>query len=96
MKYKIGQVFNGIYPPEAAGWCNNNNAHIEEMDDKTYVIVENPKPPEPTYADKRLAEYPAINDQLDMIYHDRVDGTDTWVQAVKQIKEKYPKPEIRD
>lgn len=47
MNYKIGQTFKGTYPPEAAVWCNANNAHIEVKDGK-YIIVENAPAPEPT------------------------------------------------
>jgi len=36
--------------------------------------------------------YPYIADQLDMQYHDLVDGTTTWKDAIKAIKDKYPKP----
>jgi hypothetical protein len=41
-----------------------------------------------TYADKRLAEYPSIGDQLDDIYHNGIDG---WKGTIKAIKDKYPK-----
>lgn len=51
MNYKIGQVFEGIYPPEAAVWCNANNAHIEVLDGK-YTIVLNAPAPEPTIAEQ--------------------------------------------
>ena len=47
MNYKIGQTFKGTYPPEAAIWCNANNAHIEATAGQ-YVIVDNPAIPEPT------------------------------------------------
>ena len=30
MNFEIGQIFNTIYPPEAAVWCNANNAYIEK------------------------------------------------------------------
>lgn len=43
MEFCIGQIFEGVYPPEAAFWCNNNNAHIEEIEG-VYTIVENAKP----------------------------------------------------
>ena len=36
--------------------------------------------------------YPAIGDQLDMIYHDQVDGTTTFKEAIKAIKDANPKP----
>lgn len=41
MKFYIGQIFNGKYPPEAAEWCNKNNAHIEKVGN-IRTIVENP------------------------------------------------------
>ena len=37
--------------------------------------------------------YPSINDQLDMQYHDSVDGTTTWIDAVKAIKLEHPIPQ---
>ena len=46
-KFKIEQTFKGTYPPEAAVWCNANNAHIEAKDGQ-YVIVANAPAPEPT------------------------------------------------
>jgi 2-keto-4-pentenoate hydratase len=36
--------------------------------------------------------YPAIGDQLDMIYHDQADGTTTFKDAIKAIKDAHPKP----
>ena len=41
------------------------------------------------YQGQRKAEYPAIEDQLDTIYHSGVAG---WKTAIKTIKDKYPKP----
>ncbi len=40
-----------------------------------------------TYADKRLQEYPPIQDQLDMIYHD----IDAWREKIAAIKLRHPK-----
>jgi hypothetical protein len=42
MNFYIGQTFDGMYPPEAAAWCNANNAHIEK-NGNIRTIVENPK-----------------------------------------------------
>ena len=36
--------------------------------------------------------YPSIGDQLDMQYHDLVDGTTTWQDAVEAVKDANPKP----
>lgn len=41
----------------------------------------------PNYKEQRLQEYPSINEQLDMIYHD----IDAWREKIAAIKSKYPK-----
>ena len=46
------------------------------------------------YARNRYIEYPAIEDQLDMMYHDQVDGTTTFKDAIKAVKDKYPKSQL--
>ena len=45
------------------------------------------------YKDKRIGEYASIGDQLDMKYHDLLDGTTTWKDHVEGIKNKHPKPQ---
>lgn len=44
------------------------------------------------YQRKRAAEYPAIGDQLDMIYK-AGQGGDAFQAVIKAVKDKYPKPE---
>ena len=44
------------------------------------------------YKDKRVAEYPTIQDQLDMQYWDKKNGTTTWVDAIAKVKSDNPKP----
>lgn len=39
-EFYIGEVFEGVYPPEAAVWCNENNATIVINQDNKYEIVE--------------------------------------------------------
>ena len=41
------------------------------------------------YERNREKAYPKIEDQLDMIFHD----IDKWRETIKEIKEKYPKPD---
>ena len=43
------------------------------------------------YKMKRKKEYPRIEEQLDMQYHDLKNGTTTWEDAIKSVKVKYPK-----
>jgi len=36
--------------------------------------------------------YPSISDQLDMLFHDKKDGTTTWEDAIQAVKDAHPKP----
>ena len=55
-EYYIGQIFEGIYPPEAAVWCNSNNAMIVEIEPqdggRRYQIQ---LVPQPTVDEKKAA-----------------------------------------
>lgn len=44
------------------------------------------------YKYKRVAEYPSLQEQLDMQYWDAINGTTTWQDAIQAVKNKYPKP----
>ena len=37
--------------------------------------------------------YPNIGDQLDMIYWDKVHGTEKWKETIDAVKQAHPKPE---
>lgn len=70
----------------------SDNADVQEWvaEGNTVEIYQEP---ERTYAELRAAEYPSIQDQLDMIYHDAVGWTSVWRQTIEAVKAKYPKPE---
>jgi len=42
------------------------------------------------YQRDRKKEYPSIEDQLDDLYHNGIDG---WKTTIKAVKDKYPKGE---
>ena len=44
------------------------------------------------YQNKRISEYPSIQNQLDMQYWDAVNGTTTWKDAIAKVKSDNPKP----
>ena len=44
------------------------------------------------YKKDRATAYPSIQDQLDMQYWDKKNGTTTWVDAVAKVKSDNPKP----
>jgi len=45
------------------------------------------------YKERRRVDYPSIKEQLDMLYHDQIDGTSIWLDTITAIKEKWPKPQ---
>jgi len=77
MTYKIGQTFEGTYPPDAAVWCNENDMHIE-FDGGFYVIVQNTQPtPTP--------------EQLCSEYRAELNSTDWYV--IREIDTGVPCPD---
>jgi hypothetical protein len=44
------------------------------------------------YIQARQEAYGSINDQLDMMYWDNVNGTTTWKDHIAQVKSDNPKP----
>ena len=42
-----------------------------------------------TYEEFRVRNYPMMEDQLDDLYHNGIDG---WKSTIKSIKDKFPKP----
>jgi hypothetical protein len=39
---------------------------------------------------RRIA-YPSIADQLDMLYWDKINGTDNWLNSIESVKNRFPK-----
>jgi hypothetical protein len=44
-----------------------------------------------TIKQKRKHEYPSIEDQLDMLYWDKINNTNNWQTTISDVKTKYPK-----
>jgi hypothetical protein len=43
------------------------------------------------YQRDRAKSYPTIQEQLDMQYWDKINGTNNWQDAINTVKAKYPK-----
>ena len=43
------------------------------------------------YQRDRAKDYPSIQEQLDMQYWDKINGTNKWEEAINAVKNKYPK-----
>lgn len=92
-EFYIGQVFDGVYPPEAAIWCNKNNAYITVLDNGAYQIL---AIPELTIDQKKAAVRDVRDQYISAIewrvsrYRDQVEleieTTDTHDEYVKILQ----------
>jgi hypothetical protein len=64
---------------------------IQDVAEQGLSIVEGPDIIEPDYATLRQQEYPSREEQLDMMYWDKVNETTVWEDTIQAIKDKYPK-----
>ena len=64
---------------------------IQDVAEQGIGIVEGPDVVEPSYVELRVAEYPSREEQLDMMYWDKINGTTVWEETIKAVKDKYPK-----
>ena len=74
-------------PHEIIEW-DSGNKDSQPTDDELNAAYTAWKAAE-EYKINRANEYPAIEDQLDDIYH---NGIDAWKATIKVTKDKYPKP----
>ena len=44
------------------------------------------------YKVKRADQYPSLQEQLDLQYWDKKNGTNKWVEAIDKVKSDNPKP----
>ena len=54
---------------------------------KKILAVHNPV----WYLEERRKAYSSIGDQLDMIYWDKINGTNIWQETITKIKADFPK-----
>ena len=83
-RYRLDQ---NIVPHKIIEWdsANSDSQPTDAELNAAYTAWKNAN----EYKEKRSAEYPAIEDQLDDIYHNGIDG---WKATIKTTKDKYPKP----
>ena len=78
---------NGVYIKE---WnLNIPKPTISQLDSYESSAVEYEKAI--SIKNKRSQNYPSIGDQLDMLYWDKINGTNNWQESIKRIKQRYPK-----
>jgi|TARA_B110000259_G_scaffold179253_1_gene218587 hypothetical protein len=69
---------DGTTTTEVVDWTPEENAAHAEADANAWKGA-------------RVAAYPSTGDQFDMQYHDSVDGTTTWADAIAKVKTDNPK-----
>ena len=82
-----GDTYEGIK------WCDPDNNIPTKEEVQTKVAELQAEFDAQAYTRNRASEYPSIADQQDMQFHDAIDGTTTWQDAIQAVKNKYPKPE---
>lgn len=89
MNYYIGQTFTGIYPPDAAIWCNRNQAYIKDLGNRCYEICEIPEPPAPTHEEIRKKRASAYQQEVDPItcHINRLRDEEQTEEVVAEIEE---------
>ena len=69
---------DGTTTTEVVDWTAEENAAHAEADANAWKGA-------------RINAYPSTGDQFDMQYHDSVDGTTTWADAIAKVKTDNPK-----
>lgn len=73
------------------GFVLPEDSLLEEAKERYFQKIRNSR-----YREERYAHYPSIVDQLDMLYHDILQGrleTGTWMRTISEIKRTFPKLE---
>ena len=90
---------NAIFSINGGDGVDASTSNIEWLEDTTTISNEdiNAKIEEIKVRDAHKAQrqraYPSIQEQLDMQYHDEVNGTTTWKDAIQAVKDANPKAE---
>ena len=89
------KAIHKLYPEAAkTKWKSDTEMYAWDKDGNEIELdldaINNWVDPE-AYKDKRQQEYKPLAEQLDMQYHDVQDGTETWLDHIKEVKAKYPK-----
>jgi hypothetical protein len=71
-------------------WLNGTNPiPVEQIKAKQKELIAEYETKQ--YQRDRQIQYPSIADQLDMLYWDKVNGTENWLKSIESVKIKFPK-----
>jgi hypothetical protein len=100
---EILSAFSGIEPDDATLLDNHSDIDSSDLEIKTVDSAEHAeislaylKTSSDGYKQIRSPKYPALAEQLDLLYHDMAADKGTkageWFKAVKKVKDDNPKP----
>ena len=102
----IEDVLINLHTGQWFGWSDSNDKvyenliiHDESKDKPTNKFLEDELKKQQNaydaqaYARSRANAFPSLQEQLDMQYWDKVNGTNKWQEAVAKVKSDNPKPE---
>ena len=78
---------DGVYIKE---WNSNQSSPTEAEIESAHAEWQSGHDSK-AYARARADAYASIGDQLDMQYHDSVNGSRTWLDHIESVKETHPK-----
>ena len=91
--YKVTTTVNGVEHTFNCVVANDTDADLDEIVQWNVTQLTNPDiAPELSYADKRRAEYPPMEEYLDAVVKGDQEAIDAYIAACQAIKVKYPKP----
>ena len=81
-----------LYGNEISIWDSSEEQPSEEQIQTKMVEVQSDYDAK-KYQRDRATAFPPLQEQLDMQYWDKVNGTNKWQEAVAKVKADNPKPE---
>ena len=77
---------------EAVEWVDTEQTQPTEEEIQAEIVRLKAEYDANQYQRQRATVYPSVQEQLDMQYWDKVNGTTTWQDAIAKVKADTPKP----
>lgn len=77
---------------EGLDWLDETQTKPTEAEIQAEIIRLQAEYEAKEYQRERATAYPTIQEQLDLLYWDKVNGTNNWEAAIEAVKTEYPKP----
>ena len=91
--FSVGETYSSLTWHDGGGVEEENQNKPTEQEFNDAVLAFNNDYDSKAYARERASQYPSTREQLDMIYWDKINGTEKWKEIIDKIKLDNPKPE---